>query len=403
MRNRKHTDASEVKKNISDPAAKKLVEWVILRSDDSGADFARYVAFIAANPTWPSIVTLRRKAEAAAFQERPTNAQVAGLSSRSSRRSPPRDASRSRARCSRSGDRKDAEALVREAWRNDGFSQDVESQRAREHSASFLTRADHKARMDRRLYEKDDTEAGVRAAARLGGNEPLIAKARIAMLAKGGNKAALDAVPAAARNDIGYKFARIQMLRRADQLAEAVALIKTIPQLDREPRSRRMVDRAPAAGAQAARRRRSQERLRRGARRHAAGQRQLSRRASVHGRLDRAALPERSGAPPTPISPRSRRAPKIRSRSRAAPIGPAAPPRRCNKTQEARQHYQEAARYPTAYYGQIARAKAGLGELALNPFPALSGAERNKAMASPTWCARPNCSTPSRPAISPGR
>jgi soluble lytic murein transglycosylase len=53
-----------------------------------------------------------------------------------------------------------------------------------------------------------------------------------------------------------------------------------------------------------------------------------------------------------------------------------------HRTQEARQRYQEAARYPTAYYGQIARAKAGLGELALNPFPALSSADRNKATAS---------------------
>ena len=48
----------------------------------------------------------------------------------------------------------------------------------------------------------------------------------------------------------------------------------------------------------------------------------------------------------------------------------AAPP------EEARAHYQEAARYPTAYYGQIARAKAGLGELALTPFPALSNEQR---------------------------
>src|SRR3954468_7183705 len=53
-----------------------------------------------------------------------------------------------------------------------------------------------------------------------------------------------------------------------------------------------------------------------------------------------------------------------------------------HKTQEAKQRYQEAARYPTAYYGQIARAKAGLGELTLNPSPALSSAERNKAMSS---------------------
>ena len=53
-----------------------------------------------------------------------------------------------------------------------------------------------------------------------------------------------------------------------------------------------------------------------------------------------------------------------------------------HKAQEAKQRYQEAARYPTAYYGQIARAKAGLGELTLTPFPALSSADRNKAMSS---------------------
>src|SRR4029079_15512837 len=53
-----------------------------------------------------------------------------------------------------------------------------------------------------------------------------------------------------------------------------------------------------------------------------------------------------------------------------------------HKTQEAKQLYREAPRYPTAYYGQIARAKAGLGELVLNPFPALSPADRAKAMSS---------------------
>ena len=51
VRTRKQTDASEVKKSISDPAAKKLVEWVILRSDNSGAEFSRYAAFITANST----------------------------------------------------------------------------------------------------------------------------------------------------------------------------------------------------------------------------------------------------------------------------------------------------------------------------------------------------------------
>jgi soluble lytic murein transglycosylase len=50
-----------------------------------------------------------------------------------------------------------------------------------------------------------------------------------------------------------------------------------------------------------------------------------------------------------------------------------------HRMQEARRHYQEAARYPTAYYGQIARAKAGLGELTLNAFPTHSSSERTQA------------------------
>ena len=232
VRNRKQTDANEVKKNISDPAAKKLVEWVILRSDDSGADFARYVAFITANPTVAEHRHIAPQGRGRGLPGPAAQRASPGVFLAVSRRSPPRDASRSPARMLAAGNRKDAEGVVREAWRYDGFSQDVES-RVVETFGEFLTNADHKARMDRRLYEKDDTEAGLRAAARLGGNEILIAKARISMLTKGGTKAALDAVPAAARNDIGYKFARIQMLRRADELAEAVALIKTIPQLDK--------------------------------------------------------------------------------------------------------------------------------------------------------------------------
>jgi soluble lytic murein transglycosylase len=49
-----------------------------------------------------------------------------------------------------------------------------------------------------------------------------------------------------------------------------------------------------------------------------------------------------------------------------------------HRPQEAQAHYRDAARYPTAYYGQIARAKAGLGELTLNPFPSLSNEQRTR-------------------------
>ena len=42
------------KPTISDPVARKLAEWLILRSDNNGASIERYRAFLSANPSWPS-------------------------------------------------------------------------------------------------------------------------------------------------------------------------------------------------------------------------------------------------------------------------------------------------------------------------------------------------------------
>src|SRR5262249_23111101 len=51
----KTTQAADLQKTISDPVARKLVEWAILRSDDTQSiDVSRYMAFITENPSWPS-------------------------------------------------------------------------------------------------------------------------------------------------------------------------------------------------------------------------------------------------------------------------------------------------------------------------------------------------------------
>jgi soluble lytic murein transglycosylase len=379
VRNRRQADATDVRNGISDPAAKKLVEWIILRSDDATADFSRYTAFIAANPNWPSIVTLRRKAEAVAFQEKPDDARVRTFFNQF----PPLSA-KGRFAFARAliaaGNRKEAEELVRETYRNDSFSQEVES-RILDAFGDMITRADHKARMDRRLYEKDDTEAGLRAAQRLGGNEPVIAKARIAMLGKGGNKATLDAVPAAARDDIGFKFARLQMLRRADELTEALALIKTIPKLDRTHdldewwMERRMLARKlldagnPKDAYLVARDTTPPESPNyRVESQFMAGWialRFLHDPATAHAHFLKI-----SEGNENPIS----LARGAYWTGRAAEV--------LGRNSEAKKHYQEAARYPTTYYGQLARAKAGLGELHLNPMPTLSTADRARATQS---------------------
>jgi soluble lytic murein transglycosylase len=47
--------ASDVKESISDPVARKVVEWAILCSGNNEIDFQRYFAFISDNPGWPNI------------------------------------------------------------------------------------------------------------------------------------------------------------------------------------------------------------------------------------------------------------------------------------------------------------------------------------------------------------
>src|SRR5207249_1111492 len=68
--------ATRVAAAISDPAARKLVEWIILRSASNLASSTRYTAFIAANPSWPSLAMFRRTAEAMLWVENAKPAKV---------------------------------------------------------------------------------------------------------------------------------------------------------------------------------------------------------------------------------------------------------------------------------------------------------------------------------------
>ena len=63
---RKHRpdEATQAEAGISDPVARKLAEWLILRSDNNNANVERYRAFLSANPSWPSQTFLRRRLEA---------------------------------------------------------------------------------------------------------------------------------------------------------------------------------------------------------------------------------------------------------------------------------------------------------------------------------------------------
>ena len=221
-------EATNIESTITDPVGRKLVEWAILRGDDTDLDFPRYAAFISTNPSWPGITSLLRRAEAALWQKESDSRAVIEFF----RSEPPRTA-KGRFVLARAllvqGDRAGAQAALREAWRKEGsFSADTEAQ-AREVFGDLITPADDKARMDAR-FDVEDDDAGLRAARRVGSVEAAIAKARAAVINKSSKaKALLDKVPAEGRQDPGYIFSRIQWLRRSDKIAEAAHWMLAAP------------------------------------------------------------------------------------------------------------------------------------------------------------------------------
>jgi soluble lytic murein transglycosylase len=362
----KTQEATDVQHHIQDPLARKLSEWAMLRSDDNTADFSRYRDFIAANPSWPSLIMFRKRAEAMLWQERADLATVRGFTGDRPISGKGRFAL-GRALLAQ-GNRAGAQAAIRDAWRTEPLTREAEEQ-VLETFGDLITRADEKARMNTKLYANEN-ETGMRAAQRLGGAEPVVAKARMATNQKAGDaKALLDTLPDSVQHDPLVILSHIQALRRADKIAEAAALMMAAP---------RDVDQINDADEWWVERR------------------LIARKLLDIGDVNTAYQIARDAAPPTKENYRVDReftagwialrflndpalAAQHFARVGAGIANPISLARAgywrgraaeaMGRTQEARTHYEFAARYSTAYYGQLARAKLGLSEIVLAPSP----------------------------------
>ena len=371
LRSHKPADATQAEAAISDPVARKLAEWLVLRSDDNGASVERYRAFIDANPSWPSQSFLRRRGEAALWDDHRDDATVWAWFANDSAISAKGRLALARAMIAR-GDRANAERLVREAWRNDPMSEDTENT-ALDLFGALLTPGDQKARMDLLLYGSEH-EAALRAAKRLGSAEVALAKARIAVSRKASNaRALLEAVPGELHGDPGYLFSKIQLLRREEKFAEAAQLMLSVPKdparlynpdewwVERRLLSRKMID--------------------------------LGEHRTAYLIARDAALPSRDiykteqeftagwialrflGDPAT--------AAQHFARIGVGSVNPTALARAgywqgraaeaAGRSQDAHAAYSAAAAHSTSYYGQLARAKLGLPQIELNDAPAARG------------------------------
>ena len=385
-------DATALAATVKGPVARKIVEWTMLRRSDSAAGFQRYVAFLRTNPDWPSLPLLRRRAEAKLWQEQHDGATVRRFVGE--RTSGPLGRLALARVLMREGDRDGAAREVRAVWWSAELSADIETGLL-DAFHDVLTRADHVARMDRRIGAKD-FGAAMRAAKRVGDAQVAIVKACAAAEAKSARAGTLlDAVHADARQDLGYELCRLHWLMRNDapglnlhgrivtpngDIAAAVKLALAPSQEDlvrqdtdewwRERRAlaRKLIDLGdPSTAYQVVQ--------------HSAPPANPYYRAESHfmagwialrflnapvKALEHFSLVDEGVIDPIVVA----RAAYWRGRAAEA----------AGRLDEMRAQYEAAARYPTAFYGQLARARLGLGDVTLRPPPRSVNADASEVL-----------------------
>jgi soluble lytic murein transglycosylase len=219
---------------IGDPVAKKLVDWLRLRSGKSGTP-AEIRAFLDKNPMWPERSLLTQRLEEMAFVQGGDPAAVRALF----KDQPPKTGLGMAALASAlvaTGDAEGAKKLAAKAWREETIPG--------QHEAAFLQRfhtllgaAEHKWRFDRLTVDdlrwaaerKERAEQARRIVPYLAEADQKRANARVAVLMRQANaRALIEAAPADAA-DWGLRFHRIQSLRLAKRTDEAAQLMLSAP------------------------------------------------------------------------------------------------------------------------------------------------------------------------------
>jgi soluble lytic murein transglycosylase len=362
----KLSDATKLAASIDDPAARKLIAWAALRDADNRAGFDDYNSFIEANPDWPSISLLRRRAEARLWQERRDAATVRRFVGAHPASAPGRLAV---ARLLLDeGDRAGAAHEVQAVWQAAQLSAELETAVATAFHDQ-LTATDDIVRFDHRIGAKD-FPAAMRAGKRLGAAQVAIVKACEEAEANGSKGGALlAAVPKDAQADLGYALCRLHWLLAHDDVAAAVKLLGEVSDDDlrlqetdewwRECRilARRLLDLGDPKTAYRVVR-------------EVAAPANPYYRAEFHfmpgwialrflsdpiTALRHFAKIDEGSSDPIVLA----RAAYWRGRAFEA----------AGQFEEMKAQYERAARYPTAYYGQLARARLGFNEIAVRPPP----------------------------------
>ena len=216
--------ASRLLESVADPLPAKTLRWLRM-IDGKPADFATMAGFLMANPDWPYPEQLQMVAEEA-IRDPADHALIRAFFAD---RAPL--TTRGRIRYAQAlfqaGADDEAIALIRKAWVDGDFSA-REDRRFFAQYRRHLRRQDHIARLDSLLWDLRRTSAD-RMLERVPAGYRRLAEARMALQRRSaGVDRAIEAVPAALRDDPGLSYDRLRW-RRQRRLYDGVQAILLNP------------------------------------------------------------------------------------------------------------------------------------------------------------------------------
>ncbi|HCD84009.1 MAG TPA: lytic transglycosylase, partial [Agrobacterium sp.] len=202
-----------------------ILSWAIAVSGQKDVPSAEIAAAQRELTGWPGAATLRANSEKALYREDPPASQVLAAFGSSRPETAEGTVVLAKAFAS-SGKGAEAQNLIRQLWVSEGMDKDMED-RVLAEFPSYLTPADHKARMDYLMYR-----SRIGQAKRFGdlGKAQSLYNAWAAVLQRSANAGALlGKVDATWRNDTAFLFARVENLRNQQKYPEAAALLRQAP------------------------------------------------------------------------------------------------------------------------------------------------------------------------------
>ena len=223
----KHSKAQSLKSKISDPVAKKLIDWLHVAGPKAKASFEKTAAFLINNPNWPQRDRTRARAEAELYRKPPSPQWV--IRHFSSFPAQTGLGKIAHARALKAVGKSTASAeMARAAWRDFNFASSTEKRILNEFK-SILTGGDHRVRLVRLLYERKTT-AAERTARRISADHLKMARAAAALLKR--QKGALTKyknLPKRLRSQLVMQYALTRYHRRKGQTAKARAVALEAP------------------------------------------------------------------------------------------------------------------------------------------------------------------------------